>query len=593
MNYKEFFTTDNKSGWKTREDRLKNTFPEIHLKIINYISNYDEFKNISFKEKVWCFINNLTKLPKCHCGNDVNFRGNLMQGYNLSCSLKCSANSDITKEKNRITSLNKYGVEHSAMSSVVRNKYKKTCKNKYGVDNVSKVKEINQKREDTILSKFGVNTTLKLDSTKNSLKNYCVEHYGVDHISKSNEIKKQKQETLYKHYKVKNPMHSKTLKNKQINALFLNHGVTNPMKSEDIKNKCVNNGVQTKFNNFIDRFKGQEIDTIISWSGDVLTLNCNVCNKDYSLTRELFILRNSKNRETCLHCNPLYKKDSYGENEIETYIKSLINCDIIINNRSILGGKELDVYIPSRNLAIEFNGLYWHNELFVEYKYHLNKTIECEKQGIKLIHIFEDEWLYKQDIVKSRLKNILGLTTNKVFGRKCVIKEVSINDNKAFLDINHIQGNVNSNIKLGLYYNNELVSLMTFGKGRIAMGGNSNQYELVRFCNKLDTSVIGGADKLLQYFIKTYNPKEIISYADRRWSQGGLYGKLGFTFIHDSSPNYHYIKNNKRYYRFGFRKSILVKEGFDPNKSEHQIMLDRGYYRIYDCGSKKYELKIK
>ena len=130
---------------------------------------------------------------------------------------------------------------------------------------------------------------------------------------------------------------------------------------------------------------------------------------------------------------------------------------------------------------------------------------------------------------------------------------------------------------------------MTFGKGRIALGGNSNQFELLRFCNKLETIVIGGADKLLKYFIKTYNPKEIISYADRRWSQGGLYDKLNFIKTHNSQPNYWYIINNQREYRFGYRKSILVKKGFNPNKTEHQIMLDRKIYRIYDCGNIAYK----
>jgi hypothetical protein len=246
-----------------------------------------------------------------------------------------------------------------------------------------------------------------------------------------------------------------------------------------------------------------------------------------------------------------------------------------LNTRKIISPLELDVFIPSHNIAIEFDGLYWHSELHKPSNYHLNKTELCEKQGIQLIHIFEDEWRDKRDIIKSRLKNILGLTNNKIFGRKTQIKEVNSIDAKEFLNKNHIQGNVNSSIKIGLYLNNELVSLMTFGKGRIALGGDSNQYELLRFCNKLDTSVIGGADKLLKYFIKTYKPKDIISYADRRWSQGDLYEKLGFDNTHNSSPNYWYIINNKRKYRFGFRKSILVKQGCDINKTEHQIMLDK------------------
>ena len=287
----------------------------------------------------------------------------------------------------------------------------------------------------------------------------------------------------------------------------------------------------------------------------------------------------------CPKCGLSYDK---SENEVKEFIKS-INIDIIENSRKIISPLELDIFIPLYNIAIEFDGLYWHSELYKPSNYHLNKTELCEKEGIQLIHIFEDEWLFKKDIVKSRLLNIFGLTKNKIYGRKTIIKEVSPKESKEFLDFNHIQGNVNSSIKLGLYHNNELVSIMTFGKGRIAMGGNSNQYELLRFCNKLNTNVIGGADKLLKHFIKTYEPKEIISYADRRWSQGGLYQKLNFINTHNSQPNYHYIINNKRKYRFGFRKNILVKQGYDSNKTEHQIMLDRKIYRIYDCGTMVYK----
>ena len=294
-----------------------------------------------------------------------------------------------------------------------------------------------------------------------------------------------------------------------------------------------------------------------------------------------------KNGFGCPNCSNSISND---EKDVSFFIESL-GIQIEENNRTILNGKELDIYIPLHNLAIEYNGLYWHSEEYISSDYHLNKTIECEKKGIQLIHIFEDEWLYKQDIVKSRLSNILGLTPNKIYGRKTQIREVSSKDAKLFLTNNHIQGNVNSSIKLGLYYNDELVSLMTFGKGRVMMGGDSNQYELLRFCNKLNTTVIGGADKLLKHFITKHNPKEIISYADRRWSQGGLYEKLSFDFVHDSKPNYFYIINKKREYRFKYRKDVLIKEGFDSTKTEHQIMLDRGISRIYDCGNKKYIFK--
>ncbi len=293
------------------------------------------------------------------------------------------------------------------------------------------------------------------------------------------------------------------------------------------------------------------------------------------------------NGNGCPKCGAKFDKT---EGDIKSFIKEL-NIDFIENTKKIISPLELDIYIPSHNLAIEFNGLYWHNEIHKPKNYHLNKTELCENLGIKLIHIFEDEWLYNKEIVKSRIRNILGLNDIKIFARKCTIKEVLTNESVEFLNQNHIQGNCNSKIKLGLYYNGELVSLMTFGKGRISINGKEEVYELNRFCNKLNCNVVGAASRLLKYFKNNNIYNEIVSYADRRWSQGDLYEKLGFEFIHNTKPNYHYVIGKKRKHKFSFRKGVLVKEGYDINKSESEIMLERGIFRIYDCGVKTYKIK--
>ena len=276
----------------------------------------------------------------------------------------------------------------------------------------------------------------------------------------------------------------------------------------------------------------------------------------------------------------------------EDEIANLLSCFYkVVQRHKLSTKKEVDIYLPELNIGIEFNGLRWHSEQFIKNnKYHIEKTLQAKEEGIRLIHIFEDEWLFKKEIVKSRLLNLIGKTPNKIYARKCEIREVSSQDSTKFLDENHIQGKVGSNIKIGLYYNNELVSLMNFSKPRINIGGSKEDgiYELVRFSNKLNTFVIGGASKLLKHFEKTHKPKEIISYADRRWSEGNLYHKLGFDFIHFSEPNYFYVNNNKRENRFKYRKSELVKQGFDENKTEKQIMEEQGFHRIYDCGNMKF-----
>ena len=257
--------------------------------------------------------------------------------------------------------------------------------------------------------------------------------------------------------------------------------------------------------------------------------------------------------------------------------------------------QSLDIYLPEKKIAFEFDGLYWHNEINKPDKnYHLNKTEECSKKDIQLIHIFEDEWIYKQDIVKSRIKSLLNTSTNKIYARKCIIKEITNKESRTFCDNNHLQGGINSNLSFGLYYDNELVSVMTFGKLRKNLGSKTKEgyYELLRFCNKLDSNVIGGASKLLKHFINAYNPQEIISYADRRWSKGNMYEKLGFTFSHNSQPNYYYVFGNTKKNRFNFRKDILIKKYNCPkNMSEHEFCLSQKWYRIYDCGTLVYKWK--
>jgi hypothetical protein len=188
--------------------------------------------------------------------------------------------------------------------------------------------------------------------------------------------------------------------------------------------------------------------------------------------------------------------------------------------------------------------------------------------------------------------NKLGKTENKIYARKCDIRyDINIKDIKNFLEKNHIQGYVGSSVKIGLFYNNELVSLMTFGNRRIAMGKkitSNREYELLRFCNKINTNVVGGASKLFKSFIKNYNPKEITTYADRSISQGQLYINLGFYFLKKTQPNYYYIVDGIRKYRFNYRKDKLIKDGYESNKSEHEIMLERKIYRIYDSGCLKF-----
>jgi hypothetical protein len=189
------------------------------------------------------------------------------------------------------------------------------------------------------------------------------------------------------------------------------------------------------------------------------------------------------------------------------------------------------------------------------------------------------------------LKQKIGVTENKIYARKTIIKELKNNEIIKFLNENHLQGFVNGNVNLGLFFNEELVSIMTFGKKRLSLGYKNNikgEYELLRFCNKINTNVIGGASKLFNYFIKNFDFKNIISYADRSWSIGNIYKLLGFNLIGKTEPNYFYIIDDHRENRFKYRKDKLIIQGFDSTKSEHEIMIERGYFRIYNSGNLKF-----
>jgi hypothetical protein len=269
-----------------------------------------------------------------------------------------------------------------------------------------------------------------------------------------------------------------------------------------------------------------------------------------------------------------------------------LNANVVNNVKGVID-EEIDIYLPDLKIAIEYDGEYWHSTHNKDEKCEYDKMLKCNDKDIFLLIFRHKEWVEKGEIIKSMIKNKLGLIDNKIYGRKCIIKIVDKKDKSLFLKSNHIQGDSGSSINIGLYYNDELVSLMSFSKFRKNMGlkNKVGHYELIRFCNKINFNVIGGFSKLLTYFVKEYKPIEVISYANRRWSQGNVYEKNNFEFIRNSPPTYKYLVNNKLIDRFNYRKDVLVSMGYDKNKTEKQIMDELGYPRLYDCGNKVYKLK--
>lgn len=284
-----------------------------------------------------------------------------------------------------------------------------------------------------------------------------------------------------------------------------------------------------------------------------------------------------------------YNFSSYKENELLDYIKSIYSNEKILERYKKIG-KELDIYIPNLNVAFEFNGTYWHSDEYRDKMYHYNKWKLCKDNGIKLITIWEDDWNYKTDIVKSIIKNVLNLSDNIINAEKCLIKKIKYKDSKLFLEKNHLQGNCNALIRIGLYHNNEIISLMTFRKKRIDSNiKNKGDYELLRFCTALNTYVINGMSTLFKYFIDNYHPKLIATYASCEVSNHDLYENLNFKFKNIIKVNYWWSKNFIKQYRGSFMKQRLIKQGADPKKSEDEIMRQWGYKKIWETGNLLYE----
>ena len=250
-------------------------------------------------------------------------------------------------------------------------------------------------------------------------------------------------------------------------------------------------------------------------------------NHKFIISTDNYYGRKKSNNKLCTICNPISSLSSIKEDMLYNFIIENYKGRVIKNYRDKF---EIDIFLPELSVGIEFNGIYYHSDKFCENDRHIIKSNFFREKSINIIHIWEDDWVYKSDIIKSQILNILHLTKNKIYARKCVVKEVTTQESREFLDKNHIQGFVRSIIKIGLYYNDTLVSFMSFDnfEGRNKMG--DDEWNLNRFCNILENNIVGGASKLLSYFKKNYKPKRIISYADRDWSDGGLYYKIGFKF---------------------------------------------------------------
>lgn len=316
-----------------------------------------------------------------------------------------------------------------------------------------------------------------------------------------------------------------------------------------------------------------------------LIIECQKCKKHY---KQSFSGFQGSITKMCGNCSK-GMQTSTQELEIQEFLKQH-NIKFIANDREIIKPRELDIYIPDKNIAIEYDSLYWHSiQMNGNKNYHLEKTKACENKEIQLIHIFENEWLFDRKKIESILKYKLGLITNKIGARKLTIKENTKKEENVFLEENHLQGKAFRKISYGLYKNNELLSVLTLGKPRF---NKHYEWEIIRFATKNNIVIPGALSKLFTHFIKEQNPKSIITYVDRRYGNGKGYEKIRFKKINETEPSYYYFKSNKTlFHRAKFQKHKLPEllENFSDDKTEELNMFENGWNAIYDCGTLVYE----
>lgn len=578
-----------------KESYFKNAFPEIYEEM-SKIQFPDNFK---FSQKLWHFIYEDFDFDKrCNCSlhgklKFLDFR----RGYRNFCKPHCDEYNRINAEKSKQTRIKKCGsVEKSYELGL--EKQRETCLNKYGILNGGGTKESIDKILKTKNERYGsLENLYKENKRKSDLTR--IDKYGSVHqsyvlsvqkrmetLSKKDEeyfsnISKKTKETKFEKYG------NETYNNheKYMNTCLEKYGVDNFSKTDEFKSK----NLEIKTKKTIEKYP-----EILYRNGDIfhckcIDYKCSLClNKEFDIKYFTFFNRKCYNLDLCTIRTPEkeYSPTSGLEKSVSVFIKSIYSGEIIENDRKILKGKELDIYLPELNIAFEFNGIYWHNEFNKPRYYHQDKSLECREKGIQLIHIWEDDWVYRNDIVKDIIKSKLGLSEFNIGARKCEIRDVPNREAIDFLNKYHIQGGVSNGKSIGLYYKGNLVEILTFGQLRKNMGcvPEDGKYEIYRVCSKAGYNIQGGFSRLLHFFENKYKPKEIITYGNLDYTYGNVYLKCGFVEHGLSSPTYTWVVDGKRYHRFNFMRSKLKECESNPELTESEVMHNRGCWRCWDSG---------
>ena len=538
----------------------------------------------------------------------------ISRGYLKFCSHACSTlDKDVAKKRKDATAasiMEKYGVSNPAQIPGHKERAEKTCVERYGDAHYVNP----EKAKQTTIERYGVEHYTQTAIYKEAVKETCLFKYGVEHHTKDPVYKEKLRLSSLKTYGVNHQWLSQASRDKTRATCLANGGYT--LQRPEIA-KFALKAHRDQFSKRLANFKFDNVELL---NVEKRLFKCLRCNKEFIKDKEIGLSKgNPRKFPRCLDCYPIHtlNKCSIFHQEVLGYFINTLGIEtgeIIENDRTVLKeiNKELDLYIPSKKIAFELNGNIWHTEIYggKTSNYHLNKTETCEKKDIRLIHIFEDEWVDKRELVKEKISYLLEKRQDKpaAYARCCTIKPIEASMANFFLETNHLQGGeTGSSIRLGAFYKqankNTLVAVMTFGQPREQMGGEKEDgsWELNRFATDITMKVPGIGSKLFSHFIRSHCPNKVISYADKRWSTSiveNVYNRLDFKLVSTSHPTYFYVHPNKKNYklrenRYGYRKTRLAKlfSDYDASKTEWENMKEHGFDKIWDCGTLKYVWK--
>lgn len=575
-----FLMTETSNGLFKKEPVFSKCFPELYKDIMSA----EICANKSFSERLFIYFNpHATGLCKV-CGRPTKFR-NFKSGYPIYCSSKCSNSDPDKKETCRQTVINRYGVENVSKSSVVKDRICNTFKEKYGVEWVGQSKEVQAKQKATCIEKYGVPTPFQMDDFQEKSIQTCRKKYGTDYATQSQEVKSKITASYIDKPGFTNPSYNPDVIDKRRETNFKNFDGKWFTQTDEM--------TQSNHGLFLNRHKNIIGETDSTYIVSCEDNKCTLCeSKTFEIDKNVFVQRSSQSTVICPIKLPLMGNASLAETELLDYIKSIYDGEIETGDRSIISPLELDIVIPDKHIAIEFNGVFWHSDFNPRMckTYHRDKSLKCRDKGYQLLHIWEDDWYNRKDIIKDYIKSKLGLCSKRIYARKCHVREIDAHTARLFVDSNHIQGYSNATYKIGLFYDDVLVSVMLVGKLRDMMGSKpkDGHYEIYRVVSREDTEVVGGFSKMLKYFERTYNPECIITYGDLCYTLGNVYLKCGFTDEGLSSPCYSWQINGVRYHRSNFMKCKLEECKKDPSLTEDQAMRSRHAYKVWDAGKIKF-----